>query len=238
MASTFTFNDAWQMSRISHKVGSEAAIWQYATSNAISKMWNAYDWRGTVSPLAPFWLVPAQQDYGAPFYSVPANFYGLREVYLVSVANNNVPIRSPLQVVENLEETSALWLPNAICYRASIRGFRIHPAANYGAASPLYLIDGTYKIRPPKITQSMSATTLLWDDVYFNTFVQALSWAILSAAGSRKEAVEQDMVFKKTLMEDTGYENRELGDPIIHPTEPLVGPTGSYGPGFGSWGGY
>ncbi len=224
MATSYRYTDAWSVSRQQCPSSTEQVSWDYATNMAIAKMWRAYDWRGTVGSFTPFWLVPGQQDYGKPFYSVPNDFFGLREAYLVNVGANSIPVRVPMRVVENLEATHIVSYPLVICYRPSISGFRTHPAAAYGASSPLYFIDGTYKTRPPKITRSLQDSLLLWDDVYFECFVQAIAWAALVAAGQRKAALEQEQVFHRLLAECTAVENLEDGEPTVHPNESLIPP--------------
>lgn len=224
MANTYTYNDAWMVAALQFRRGPEDVLWTYATNQAIAKMWRAYDWRGTVLPFDPFWLVPGQQDYGAPFYDIPSDFFGLREVYLVQVGANAIPVRSPIRVVENLEATHAVNAPQSICYRPSAQAFRVHPASPYGFASPLYLIDGTYKTRPPKITRANAGDPLLWDDLYFDTFTKALTLSTMEMSGDRQNALVQEQLFHRSLAETTAVENLELGEPIIHPNEALITP--------------
>ena len=39
-----------------------------ATLNLAQEIiWRAYPWRWTIAELAPFWGIPYEQDYGAPF---------------------------------------------------------------------------------------------------------------------------------------------------------------------------
>lgn len=230
---SYIWQDAWQAGQTSWRKAIEPTAMTYVTNNAISKMWRAYDWRGTVQEFNPFWLVPAEQDYGEPFWSVPTDFYGLREVYLVAIASNAIPVRYPLRVVSNLEATHVVGLPNTICYRDSAKALRIHPGAAFGASSPLYLVDGTYKTKPPKITQALQTSLMLWDDIYFEVFVQALTWAALQFSGDRKSAIEQEAIFYKELAEATYNSNLEDGEPTVHPGEPLVGGYGMNGLGYG-----
>lgn len=225
MATTYTYNDAWNVTRQQYPSSAEQTAWDYATNIAVEKMWCAYDWRGTTNNLPPFWLVPGTQDYGAPFYVVPTDFYGVRECYLVEIGANAIPVRTPIRTVSNLEATHMVGLPQSICYRPAISGFRVHPAAAYGAACPLYLIDGIYKQRPPKITRSLASQLLLWDDVYFNSFCQALAWGALIVSGRRKDALEQEQIFNRVLAQSTATEELELGEPIVHPSEPLIMPS-------------
>lgn len=236
MGYSFTYQDAWQAGQLGWRRSVEPSAFEYATNVAISKMWNAYDWRGSVQNFNPFWLVPGEQDYGAPLWRVPTDFYGIREVYLVNIGSNTVPIRTPMRVVENLQETHVLGLPSNVCYRPAIQGFRIFPGAAFGSGCPLYLVDGTYKIRPPKITRNLQTSLLLFDDVYFETFVQALTWAVLQSSGDRRAASEQLAVFYQTLAESTAWENREDGEPTVAPSEGLVPRYGGAAWGYGGFG--
>lgn len=224
--STYTYNQAWQLAASQFNRSVEPANLEFVTNQAIEKMWRSYDWRGTIKPLPPFWLVPGQQDYGVPFYSVPDDYWGLREVYLVSINSSN-PVRRKLNVTKDIEKTSGMAFPTSIFYQQTISGFRVWPCPDFGMCSPLYLIDGTYKIRPPKITRSLLGDNLLWDDMYFETFVQACSWAMLNwTPGKRKEAMEQEQMFFQSLRVATSDESLEQGENIIHPAEPLLTPSG------------
>jgi hypothetical protein len=196
-------------------------------------MWQAYDWRGTVVQLPPFYLVPGVQDYGAPLYSVPDDFYGIREAYLVRLAGSTWPVRTKLDVVENLERTHLQNDPQSICYRPSIAGFRIHPSPTLSMAAPVFMIDGTYKKRPPKWTTTSYGAPLLWDDIYFNAFVSACVWAAMKLTGNRQGSMEQLAIFSQDLLEATQDENLELGERVIHPTEALAPNSG--GMTLGPW---
>jgi len=233
MAYTWDYSDVISATAANYTKSLDQTTLEFAMNNAIKKMWLAYDWRGTVVKLPPFWLVPGEQDYGSPTYSIPSDFYGLRETYLVWVGSSPIPIRSYIPVVENLEKTSLQGAPGTICYRAAAQKFRVHPAPTLGMAAPNYLIDGTYKKRPCRWTRAALASRLLWDDEYFDIFVQAYVWAVLRLSGQTKAAMEQDVIFKQALYEGTQSENLELGEPSIHPGEALAINNNSYG---GSWG--
>jgi hypothetical protein len=235
--STYTYTDAWNLASSQYGRQNEPNNLEFVTNQAIEKMWRSYDWRGTLKPLPPFWLVPGQQDYGVPFYSVPSNYYGLREAYLVSINSSN-PIRRKLNVTKGVEKTSGMGWPTSIFYQDTIAGYRIWPCPDFGMSSPLFLIDGTYKIRPPKITRALLGSNLLWDDLYFETFVQACAWAMLNwSPGGKKAAQEQEVIFMQSLARATSDESLEQGEAIIHPAEPLIVPGGMMGMGYGPWGG-
>ncbi len=223
MASTFTYNDAWGLAGLQWPRSGDTTGNRYALNMAIERMWLAYDWRGTVVEMPPVWMVAGKQDYGPPFYSVPSDFYGLREVYLVWLVGCGSP-HTPLKVVENLERTSSMGLPKDICYRPSAGALRVHPLPPFGVNSPQYLIDGTYKKQALKISSANLSDTLFWDDIYFTAFVQAVAWAGLLCLGKRREAAEQEIVFLNALHLATSSAALEAGDPTIHPQEPLVYP--------------
>lgn len=228
MSYSFTYLDVWNAAAAQYSRASDQPLQELATNIAISEMWRAYDWRGTVVQLPPFWLIPGEQDYGVPLYSLPTDFYGLREVYLVYVVNTSWPIRQKLDVVENLERTHLQDFTQSICYRPSIGGFRVHPCPTLSMAAPGYLIDGTYKKRPPKWTSANLGDKLLWDDIYFSPFVSSCVWATMKLNGNRQAALEQYDIFQQELMNATQNENLELGERVVHPTEGL----GNYGNGI------
>lgn len=220
MAFTLSYLDVWNAAAAQYSRAVDQNATELATNIAINKMWQAYDWRGSVVQLPPFYLVPGLQDYGVPLYDVPTDFYGLREAYLVYV-NSTLPIRKKLDIVENLERTHLQDNTQSICYRPSIAGFRVHPAPTFGMAAPTYMIDGTYKRRPPKWTVASYGSALLWDDIYFNAFVSACVWAAMKLTGNRQAAMEQYAIFTQDLTEATHSENLELGERVVHPSEPL-----------------
>ena len=240
MATTWTFQDAWLAAQNSYNVSSAEQIQVFATNTAVNELWMGYDWRGTVLPLDPFWVVPGEQDYGKPLVTVPSNFFGIREAYLTEVGSNNL-YRHPLLVQENIEKTGFMDFPKRICYKSSIGdygtspevsttcgiqsgngGFRVWPCPSYGMASPLYLIEGTYKARPPKIQRADMGNLLFWDDIYFDAVVDCIRWAALKNSGRVDESIKQYAVFKDTIQKAMNGENRELGEPSVHPTEALT----------------
>ncbi len=225
--STYTYNDCWSAASDLVQGGNLASKQYWATNKAINCMWQAYDWRGTVAELPPFWLVPYRQDYGTPFYVVPSDFLGLREVYLTYVTTYP-PIKRELKVQKYLQESAIQGFPINICYLDAIQGFRVWPLPPTSAASPLYLIDGTYKKQPPKIQRSNLGDLILWPDLYFDTFVDALAWAALDLMGptKQKDAALQYQKFQRSLAIATGTDALENGPPAVHPSEGLLMPGG------------
>lgn len=215
---TYTYNDAWQVARPQYDRSVEPVALEYATNRAVNLMWQAYDWRGTTAPLPPFWIVPYTQDYGTPFYVVPSDFLGLREIYLTQVSTSTGD-QTPMKVLRNLDVTAMSGMPQSICYRPDVRALRIHPMPPGGYVAPNWLIEGTYKIRPPKITRSTLGNLILWDDIYFGVFAECCAWAALACSGKREAAMQQLGVVHELLRETTGTESLELGAPSLAPSE-------------------
>lgn len=226
MAITLTYYDAWNATA-NQRPRDDGGQQEYANQLAVNKMWRAYDWRGSLVKLPPFWLEPYVQDYGA--LSIPSDFLGFREVYLAQPSGAS-PVWSPqLRVVHNLEQTEVPGIPNSIVYREAQQSFRVHPRPGGGVSAPNYLILGTYKKQPPKIARTTDLGTLLpWDDTYFDVFCGAVVWAALLNSGQRDAAVKQDLIFKMLLAEATIEVAREHGEDYIHPGEGLMD---SYGYG-------
>lgn len=218
MAISYSYNDALNLARPQYPREAEGLGLPFVINMAVNDIWMAFDWRGSVAALPPFWLAAYIQDYGAPFYSVPTNFYGIREAYLVQVSNAG-SYRAPIRTTENIERTSGYGMPTSMVYRDAIRGFRVWPCPPPAAISPQWLIDGTYKIRPPKINRADLGSPILWDDLYFECFVEAVAWAALVAAGRRDEAMKQKAIYRQALATATSSEQLEDGEPVVHPAE-------------------
>lgn len=206
---------------------------------ATNKIWHQYDWRESLAQFPPFYLVPMEQDFGAPTAAVPPDFIGLREVFLVR-RSVTPPYREPIQVKRDIELTHIRGLPSHISYEASLNKFRLFPRVPDSCGATDYQIEGTYKKRPVKITNGIIPSTLLpFDDIYVNTMIQALKWAALDIAGDPRagtvqmeagNAVHTDQL---ALMMDSIdhmaiHEGLNSGDTYRFPSEALVSPTYVY----------
>lgn len=218
MASTYTYSDVWNAARMAYSKSVEPSIQQQATNLGIAKVWRAYDWRGSVVDLPPFWLVPLQQDYT----NVPIDFLGLREVYIVQ-PNGNSPVWSPqLKVIHDLPATEVPGIPDEIGYLDKGGVFRLNFRPSSSCVAPYYMAAGTYKKQPPKITQALLMSPLPWDDAYFDVVVSGFVWAALHVSGQRSSEMEQDVVFNGILGQALGEVSRERGDNYIHPAEGVM----------------
>jgi hypothetical protein len=156
MASTYSVADSLNIANRSFARAIEADHASYIANIALNEVWHAYDWRVSIAGLPPFWLIPLIQDYGAPFYAVPDDFYGLRQAYLVQVSSTPLPRREEMKVLKNIRREYLRGLPRDIGYVPEDACLRIYPQVPENIGSTQFLIDGTYKKLAPKTT----ATTL------------------------------------------------------------------------------
>lgn len=196
-------------------------------------IWNAFDWRETIEVLPPFWLTSWTQDYGAPLVIVPTDFLGLRMAQLTDLSS--IPPRKyPLRVLKFLEPTHMKSLPSQISFEPSVNSFRLFPRVPDGLGSARWKIDGTYKKRPTLVTAAnYTSTTLPFDDLYFQTWLEVLRWGAFSAVGDQRAG--QAMIRPNGTVQYSGQlatamafindmagnEGFNLGDTTVAPSEPL-----------------
>lgn len=245
----YTFDDVLRM--IDRHVPKNVVSDNGATicNMAYNRIWHRYDWRESLATLPPFYLIPNEQDIGAPFYAVPTDFAGLRKVDLVYM-QADPPSRRPLKVIKDLNLTHARWFPHAICYNPDTNSFRVFTRMNSNIGPPYWQIEGTYKTLATKITPSTLTTEIPTKDDLIEMWVEGLKWAAFNFAGDPKAgkiqkqngntvATEQLATFMESMDRMAANEGLELGDNYIHPSEPLV--QGLYGNTFSiytGWGGY
>jgi hypothetical protein len=237
MGYTFTYTDALNSVRSSFPVKDEDAKAAIMCNLALNMIWFGYDWRESLAKLPPFGLVPYTQDYGAPAVSVPADFEGLREAYLLHLTSFP-PTEAPILVRSNIKETMTRGLPQVIGYEPTTTSFRTFPRAPGNVGSPEWAIRGTYKKQPTKVTNSNLNSLLFTQDKYFQVWVAGLQWAGTSlSVGSpeTKAAAGAEFAFHINKMAmDEGLNN---GDQTITPQEPLVGASLNNGGWVGGNGG-
>jgi hypothetical protein len=245
MAATYKVADALNI--VSRQLGRQVED-DYAThiaNVAMNKIWLAYDWRETIAALPPFYLIAGEQTFGPPSYAVPADFLGLRMAYAARTFNPTDRIE--LTPLADLRLTGAKAFPRNIGYDAATRSFIVFPRVPDGIGSTSWIVDGTYKKKPVKITPEKLQTTVIpWDDLYFDVYVNALKWAAWDAAGDQRAGEIQYSGGRSVMTGQLGRmhalidemaerEGLNNGDPSIAPSSPLVAPDGYYGifPGLG-----
>jgi len=236
MAITLRYSDALSVVSKRYPKALEDNFAAIACNIYAAEAWMKYDFRTTLKTLPPFYLIPNEQDHGAPSTIVPSDFLGLRETYFTRLAGNpGAPnqqvtlVRTPINVVKDLGLTEIRGIPRDICYQPSAASssgsgtFRIFPRVPINFGSPQYMIEGTYKFRPTKITAATLDTLLPFDDMFFQGAVAGLSWAMSFLTQDAKATFDAYSVFAQELEKQASNEGLELGDNAIHPEEPLVG---------------
>lgn len=198
-----------------------------------SMIWNAADWRVSLASFDPFYLSPLTQDYGAPVVQVPTDFLGLRTANLVYTANQPAS-REPMNILRYLDKTNMQGLPKDLSYEPSLGKFRIYPMVPSSVAAASYMIEGTYKKTPAKVTSDTLASPLPFDDVYLRVFTTGLMYCYFAAnADPRAGNVQvtrhgnamytgQLGAFVAAINDMANDESLNLGDINIAPAGPLA----------------
>jgi len=223
-----------QMLRISKRYAPVNIIEDFGAEicNIVTQeIWRKYDWRETIKTLPAFALIPNEQDFGAPFVSVPTDFYGLRKVNCVNL-QSAPPFRVNLKVVKDLELTNVRYLPRSICYNPDTSKFRVFPRVPSNIGSPYWMIDGTYKKLCTEITTANLTDELPIAPMYFQMWTSGFKWAVKyfmddpSASQIQKMNGQETMSgrlaeFRYYMEQAAMSEGLELGDVYIAPSEPL-----------------
>jgi|SRR5579871_669055 len=230
---TYTWNDVMSIVGRKSSRGLVDDLGPIIANATLNWVWDKYDWRESIGQLPPFYLVPNEQDYGAPTVTIPTDFYGLRWCNLVRT-DNTPPYRQPVTVIKDLQTTHIRYLPHAIGYISEKKAFRLFPRIPDNIGSPTYLIEGVYKKRPAKITTENLSTTLLpFDDIYFEMWIETAKWVMwqmdsdpragqITMANGQISSNGQAAVMMNMVEWAASREGLELSEPIISPAEPLV----------------
>jgi hypothetical protein len=217
-----TFAEAFQNSNINTARVIEADKICAILNLAQEVIWRMYPWRWTIAELEPFWLIPYEQDYGSPIVAVPANFYEIQAASIVRI-NNLLSSRFPLRVQRGLEKTSLVSRPDTICYVPEKSCFRVHPRPSEAYCCPDYLIEGFYKKTPVIITpENYQTTNLPSPEAMRHIWHDAITWAYLTISKDFQNAERAYQALQRTLAETAASETTALGNPHIHPSEPIV----------------
>lgn len=231
MAKTYSYGELLRM--ISQDIPRNQSDDQAALllNKATNFIWKRYDWREYIVNLNPFYLIPNEQDHGAPAVAIPSDFTGLRSAYLVHLTSTP-PERTPLTVKNFLDLTQSRYIPNSIAYRPETASFRVLPRVPENMGAPDWLIEGTYKKRPVKVVPgSLFSVTLPIDDAYIEVWTE-----VMKHVANPKDPGQMQLAYM-SVDEMASNEGLELGEPTIAPSEPLISGFGggfSY-PGWGQW---
>lgn len=233
MAATLKYSDVLSMV---DKIMPSPVVAQYqgiVCNAATDLIWMAYDWKESLAPLPPFYLVPNEQDILPPMSAIPSDFQGFRKVTLCQYATGCVG-KATMTVKKDLQLTNVVGLPSCIEYNAANRAFRVFPRTPSNIGAPFYFIEGTYKKRPTLITNSTLNTVIPFDDFYLPVFIEAFRWAFYALSGQSK-AQEQYPVALEAINRMASNEGLNEGDIFIAPATSLVGGYSGF-PNSGAYG--
>jgi len=152
-----------------------------AANDAVAAMWRAYEWRGSLVELPPFYLVPGSADQSPLTGVVPTDFWYLRDAWLRNVEGNEHELR----VERDLPRTFIYGQPESVCYVPETDRLRVYPAPSDGFSSPYWHVEGRYKKTPSRYsTDDLGTTALPFDDMFFHVYRKALEWVYLDLVGS------------------------------------------------------
>lgn len=222
MPRTLYYSDAVNLISPLISRANEASTAAHVCNVVTNEIWQKFDWRESMATLPPFYLVPHEQDYGAPAVSVPSDYMGLRQVWYTNL-NSFPTYLFPMTFSRDLDLTSVEGFPTSISYQRDKQAFRVFPLVPDNIGAPFYMITGTYKKYPTKVTASTFTSTLLpFDDIYLNVWLEGLKWGFWQLQSDNR-AQEQYGAFMLALEKMASNEGLELADPIVAPRQGLVG---------------
>jgi hypothetical protein len=193
-----------------------------------SCIWGRADWRIALAKVPPFYLIPLQQDYVAPYISMPTDFLGLRSGTLTFNGTEPPSTYPPLMVDRYLLLTYAQSRPTSISYESTTGGLRIYPRPPSGIGAMDYQIECSYKKNPTKVTAATLANSgPPFDDQYFHVYVEGLKYFAKPAAQQRPEELVNFIGLIDMMI---AHEAVNLGEQNLSPRESLVSDS------MGGWG--
>lgn len=221
MASTYTWQDAVNLLQNEYPRLVANANAAMIVDQVLSLIWNFADWRFAIVNMEPFFLVPGQQDYGAPNVVIPSDFLGVRRADLTYNVTQPPFQYPPLNIDRTLAPVAWQGRPEALSWEPSVGKFRVFPRVPLGIGPTDYQIAVMYKKLPVRVTASTLGQTMPWDDIYFPTYVEGLRWGFYQNSPNRSQAerLAQWQVFMTLLQKMSANESLNLGDEGLHPQE-------------------
>ena len=191
-------------------------------NKSVAEIWKKYDWRESLEDLPSFWLAPNTQDYGSPLVVIPSDFAGLRRGYVVNL--NGTPAQEyELTILKWLPETTVKGFPQNIGYIPEKDAFRLNPLPTDSLCVPNFIVRGTYKKVPPRITPSNYIDSALpWPDQYFNNICEFVKYEAFKQVRDFSNAEKQQgFAFEaiRSMADDVGLNDN---DSFISPSSPLA----------------
>lgn len=233
MANTTTFSDVLNIvGKQIPRVG-EDYMSGVISSLALNLIWHEYDWRDSLATLPPFYVIAGEQDHFRPIANIPADFWGLRQTFITRILSGIVETHE-MMVIKDLRITNLKALPSSICWDPTFTGFRLFPRMPLGMSAPNYFVQGTYKKLATKITALTINSIIPWDDQYLPNFIAVFRWAAFESMGdphagqvqydgNKKVYTGQLALAMAMIDEMASWEGVNNGDPVVAPSQPLVG---------------
>jgi len=201
-------------------------------------IWKRFDWRFTQANLAPFWLIPYEQDYGRPIVVVPDNMEKIMRAQIVGWNTTGVPVINKIDPRRELDPTNLIGLPQQISFNSSSRALRMWPRPGGSHCAPDFMVTATMKTFPPVITRDNYQTLAVPSsdggnyDSQIQMWVDVLRYVYFATTGDYEKMQMQYQLANSTMMDEAKNEGIDQGDPQIAPSESLLGRAGG---DYGLW---
>ena len=213
----------------------------------IDRVWHFADWRESLSPLPPFYLVAEKADYGPPIYAIPQDFVGLRSATLRIIFDGDGKITSttkPLIIKTRQAGFTRFGEPEVLSYEPSIQTLRVFPVLGNGTLPNQFIVEGVYKTLPKtnlldtalgvgavilasQITRENYTKCLLPLDDRHYSMMQKVMKSIVKQPANLSEEIGTQQYIDQLLLGVAAQEGVDIGSGGIAPeeslsTEPLI----------------
>jgi len=211
-----------------------------ACNMATNLIHHRWDWRESIKELPPFYLIPGEQDYRAPFVQIPSDFHGLRQINRCRIVDGAVQ-KAEMRNQRFLSSTHIKNLPGYMWYEPAHSCFRVFPRPYEGLCAPTWFIEGTYKSNPTHVTKATLDTLLPTDDKHFGVWVPVLKYAFMEASGDQRAGqinyvngtsqISGQLASALRAIDDmAGIEGINDGEVTVSPSEGLIQTTSGISP--------
>lgn len=254
-AGTYKFRDAITNAQATNHNAPVGSIQAIACTTALSRIWKAYPWNWTQSPLTAISLSDSVQDYSLAATDLTRtdsngagvlNFY--RFVHLHTVRTDVTPNKTVELFQKNHLATELVSKTSPDCFRVfswepEISKIRLEAAASIGGTAT-YQLAGAFQRTPVRLREQDLDTVMDWPDHYFDAFVLALRHKFAEQMDDPKQGniqvVRGNRVYtgllgqvRDALLEMGEAEDFSNGEDIYYPSGGTLGSdSGTSGGGF------
>lgn len=194
MASTYSVGEVLEIVKRTSGLGAADSWGWIAADLAVKEMWRRGAWRESLEILPVIGLVPGLQDLAEPLVDIPADMAGLWKAEYVYLTDTGNVSYEPLKIMRTLEANEVPGPITAISFLQEEDTYRFPGLIPDNAAAPWHYIRGTYKKKPPSVTNlNIGGLYLPWEDDLLPVFIQVLRWQALALVGSEKAPQQQQL---------------------------------------------